>query len=135
MTRRGGAGKGSGSKGCRGAEHGQACTKERTGAVALRAALESAVQLGQGDEVNRQAEMAQVVLHAAGEGSIWDGEGSGHRNRPRKWMPSGWRSCVALPATRGQKPQLRKTGPGGTGRRLPLHGASTLIVPRGAHRG
>jgi hypothetical protein len=26
MTRRGGAGKGSGSKGCRGAEHGQACT-------------------------------------------------------------------------------------------------------------
>jgi hypothetical protein len=27
------------------AEHGQASTKERTGAVALRAALESAVQL------------------------------------------------------------------------------------------
>jgi hypothetical protein len=27
MTRRGGAGKGSGSKGCRGADHGQACTK------------------------------------------------------------------------------------------------------------
>jgi hypothetical protein len=42
MTRTGGAGKGSGSKGCRGAEHGQACTKERTSteAVALRAALE-----------------------------------------------------------------------------------------------
>jgi hypothetical protein len=39
MTRRGGAGKGSGSKGCRGAEHDQACTKERTGAVAIRAAL------------------------------------------------------------------------------------------------
>jgi hypothetical protein len=58
MTRRGGAGKGSVSKGCRGAEHGQACTKYRTGAVALRAALESAVQLGRGDEVNRQAEMA-----------------------------------------------------------------------------
>jgi hypothetical protein len=56
--RRGGAGKGSGSKGCRGAEHGQACTKERTGAVAVRAALESAVQVGRGDEGNRQAEMA-----------------------------------------------------------------------------
>jgi hypothetical protein len=54
----GGAGKGSGSKGCRGAEHGQACTKERTGAVAVRAALESAVQVGRGDEGNRQAEMA-----------------------------------------------------------------------------
>jgi hypothetical protein len=58
MTRRGGAGKGSGSKGCRGAEHGQACTKERTGAVPVRAALESAVQVGRGDEGNRQAEMA-----------------------------------------------------------------------------
>jgi hypothetical protein len=30
LTRRGGAGKGSGSKGCRGAEHGQAFTKDRT---------------------------------------------------------------------------------------------------------
>jgi hypothetical protein len=58
MTRRGGAGKGSGSKGCRGAEHGQACTKERAGAVAVRAALESAVQVGRGNEGNRQAEMA-----------------------------------------------------------------------------
>jgi hypothetical protein len=60
MTRRGGAGKGSGSKGCRGAEHGQACTKERTGAVAVDvgAALESAVQVGRGNEGNRQAEMA-----------------------------------------------------------------------------
>jgi hypothetical protein len=58
MTRRGGAGKGSGSKGRGGAEHGQACTKERTGAVAVRAALESAVQVGQGLEGNRQAEMA-----------------------------------------------------------------------------
>jgi hypothetical protein len=58
MTRRGGAGKGSGSKGCRGAEHGQACTKELTGAVAVRAALESAVQVGRSDEGNRQAEMA-----------------------------------------------------------------------------
>jgi hypothetical protein len=40
------------------AEHGQACTKERTGAVAGRAALESAVQVGRGNEGNRQAEMA-----------------------------------------------------------------------------
>jgi hypothetical protein len=61
MTRRGGAGKGSGSKGCRGAEHGQACTKERTGTVAVRAALESAVQVGRGDEGSRQAEMANRV--------------------------------------------------------------------------
>jgi hypothetical protein len=60
MTRRGGAGKGSGSEDCRGAEHGQACTKDRTGAVALRTAIESAVQLGQGDEVNRQSEMANL---------------------------------------------------------------------------
>jgi hypothetical protein len=44
-NKKGGAGKGSGSKGCRGAEHGQACNKGCTGAVALRAALESAVQL------------------------------------------------------------------------------------------
>jgi hypothetical protein len=58
MTRRGGIGKGTGSKGCRGAEHGQACTKERTCAVAVRAALESAVQVGRGNEGNRQAEMA-----------------------------------------------------------------------------
>jgi hypothetical protein len=48
---------GTGSKGCRGAESGQACTKDSTAAVALRAALESAVQLGQGDEVNRQAKV------------------------------------------------------------------------------
>jgi hypothetical protein len=60
MTRRGGAGKGSGSEGCRGAEHGQACTKDRTGAVDLRTAVESAVQLGRGDEVNRQSEMANL---------------------------------------------------------------------------
>jgi hypothetical protein len=55
MTRLGGTGKGSGSKGCRGAEHayGQTCTKDCTGAVALRAALESDVQLGRGDEVNK----------------------------------------------------------------------------------
>jgi hypothetical protein len=48
----------SGSKGCRGAVHGQACSKERTGAVSVRAALESALQGGRGDEGNRQAEMA-----------------------------------------------------------------------------
>jgi hypothetical protein len=47
MTKRGVAGKGSGSKGCRSAEHGQTCTKECTGAVADRAVLESAVQLGE----------------------------------------------------------------------------------------
>jgi hypothetical protein len=58
MTRSGGAGKGKGSKGCRGAEHGQTYPEDRTGAVALRAALESAVQLGRGDEVSMQAEMA-----------------------------------------------------------------------------
>jgi hypothetical protein len=57
MTRRGGVGKGTGSKGCRGAEHGQA-RKKCTGAVAVRAALESAVQVGRGNEGNRQAEMA-----------------------------------------------------------------------------
>jgi hypothetical protein len=51
MTRRGGAGKG--SKGCRGADHCQTCTNDRTGAVALRVALESAVSLGRGDD--RQA--------------------------------------------------------------------------------
>jgi hypothetical protein len=61
MTRRGGAGKGSGSKGCRGSEHGQTRTKDRTGAVAVRAALESAVQVGRGYEVNRQAEMANLT--------------------------------------------------------------------------
>jgi hypothetical protein len=58
MKRKGGAGKGSGSKGCRGAEHGQACAKERTAAVADMAALASAVLVGRGDEGNRQAEMA-----------------------------------------------------------------------------
>jgi hypothetical protein len=52
ITRWGGAGKSSGSKGCRGAEHGQACNKERTGAVALRAALELAVYL----ELHRSGE-------------------------------------------------------------------------------
>jgi hypothetical protein len=40
----------------------QTCTKDRTrtGAVADRAALTSAVQLGRGDEVNRQAEMVNA---------------------------------------------------------------------------
>jgi hypothetical protein len=57
MTRRGGAGKGSGSKGRGGAEYGQACTKEHTGAVAVRAALKSAMQVGRGDEGNMQAEI------------------------------------------------------------------------------
>jgi hypothetical protein len=54
MTRRGVAGKGSGSKDCRGAEHGQAYTKDCNGAVALRAALESGDRLGRGDKVNKQ---------------------------------------------------------------------------------
>jgi hypothetical protein len=53
--------KGSRSEGCRGPKHGQACTKGRTGAVALRAALETAVQLGRGVEVSRQAEMAYEI--------------------------------------------------------------------------
>jgi hypothetical protein len=75
MTRRGGAGKGSGSKGCRGAEHGQACTKERTGAVAVRAALESAVQLGRGDEGNRQSEMANPTK-CRDSLQIWRGLGA-----------------------------------------------------------
>jgi hypothetical protein len=48
MTGRGGAGKDSGGKSCRGAEHGQAGTKDSTGAEALGAALESGVQLGRG---------------------------------------------------------------------------------------
>jgi hypothetical protein len=61
MTRRGGAGKGSGSKGCRDAEHGQTWHKDGTGSVAPRAALESAVQLGRGDEMNRQAETANLT--------------------------------------------------------------------------
>jgi hypothetical protein len=60
MTRRGGAGKGSGNKGRRGAEHGQACTKQCTGAVAVRAAPASAVQVGQGDEGNRHAELGTL---------------------------------------------------------------------------
>jgi hypothetical protein len=60
MTR-GGAGKGSGSIGCRGAEHGQECSKDHTGAVAHRAALVSAVQLGRGDEVNRQPKFLEMA--------------------------------------------------------------------------
>jgi hypothetical protein len=40
------------------AEHGQTCTRDRTSDVPVRAALESFVQVGRGDEVKRQAEMA-----------------------------------------------------------------------------
>jgi hypothetical protein len=40
------------------ARHILSLAKERTGAVAVRAALESAVQVGRGLEGNRQAEMA-----------------------------------------------------------------------------
>jgi hypothetical protein len=67
-TRRGGAGKGSGSKGSRGAEYGQACTKERTGAVAVRASEEEGQHLNRpcksceasrGLEGNRQARNGQ----------------------------------------------------------------------------
>jgi hypothetical protein len=54
------AGKGSRSKGCSGAEYCQTCSKALTGAVAVRAALGSAVQLEQCDDVNRQAEMANL---------------------------------------------------------------------------
>jgi hypothetical protein len=47
------------SKGCRGAELGQTCLsyKDRTGALSVRVAL-STMQLGRGEEVNRQAETA-----------------------------------------------------------------------------
>jgi hypothetical protein len=51
--------KGSRSEGCKGPKHGQACAKGRTGA--LRAALETAVQLGRGVEVSRQAETAYEI--------------------------------------------------------------------------
>jgi hypothetical protein len=61
MTRMGVARKGCRSKGCRGVERGQTCTEDCTGAVALRAALESAVQLGRGHEMNRQAEVADTT--------------------------------------------------------------------------
>jgi hypothetical protein len=61
MTRMREAGKGSRSEGCRGAEHGQTCTTDRTGAVAVRAALESAVQPGRRDEANRQSEMSNLT--------------------------------------------------------------------------
>jgi hypothetical protein len=43
---------------CRGAAHGQTSLKDRTGAVAVRAALELALQLGRCDEVYRQADAA-----------------------------------------------------------------------------
>jgi hypothetical protein len=51
MARMGVAGKGSDCDG-RGAEHDQACTKDCSGAVAVRAALESSVQLGRGGEAS-----------------------------------------------------------------------------------
>jgi hypothetical protein len=54
------AGKGSRSEDCRGVEHGQTCTKDRNGAVAVMAALEFVVQLGPGAKVIRQAEMASM---------------------------------------------------------------------------
>jgi hypothetical protein len=57
MTKRVVDGKGSRSEDCRDAEHGQACTEDRTSAVAVRVALE----VGRGDEMNRQAEMADLT--------------------------------------------------------------------------
>jgi hypothetical protein len=48
---------GSGWEGSRrGAEHGQTCTKDHTGDVTVRAALESGVQLGRNDGVTMPAE-------------------------------------------------------------------------------
>jgi hypothetical protein len=41
------AGKGSRSVGCRGTEHGQTCNEHHNHAVAVRAALKSAVKLGE----------------------------------------------------------------------------------------
>jgi hypothetical protein len=52
---------GNGRQGCRGAERGQTCTWDRTVDVPHTAALESAVQLGQGNEVNKQAEIANPI--------------------------------------------------------------------------
>jgi hypothetical protein len=46
------------SEGCRGAEHGQTCTKERTGAWGPRIALESDVQLGGGGD--KKAKWANI---------------------------------------------------------------------------
>jgi hypothetical protein len=61
MTRRGVAGKGSRSEGCRGAEHGQTCTSIRIERVLPLQPLESAVQLGRGDQVHKQADMANLT--------------------------------------------------------------------------
>jgi hypothetical protein len=55
ITRRGRAGKGSGSKGCRGAEHDQ--YQEKHWCYGCQGST-SAVHVGRGDEGNRQAEMA-----------------------------------------------------------------------------
>jgi hypothetical protein len=43
------------------ARHVLGISQDRTGAVAVRAAFESAVPLGRGDEVNGQAEMADLL--------------------------------------------------------------------------
>jgi hypothetical protein len=59
------------TEGCRGAEHGQACTKDGTGAVAVRAALALAVQLGRSEQAsqNSQAYKCRDVLqiHCPGQ--------------------------------------------------------------------
>jgi hypothetical protein len=104
MTRRGGARarkarKGSGRSGCRGAEHGQTCPN-RTGAVhvALRAELESAVQLGRA-RVRRRSEQ-------------------GSRNGQPYEMQDGapWRYVSALPCFTRSHP------------RSPRHGQTTRIA-------
>jgi hypothetical protein len=71
MTRSGVAGKGSYREGCRGVEHGQTSTKNHTSPVAVRAALESAVQLGRGDGVKPKGptirnQGCHVGVHNAG---------------------------------------------------------------------
>jgi hypothetical protein len=47
----------------KGVEHGQTCTKELTGAMALRAALESAFRLGRG-LARRRSEQASQNGHS-----------------------------------------------------------------------
>jgi hypothetical protein len=61
MTRRGVAGRDSRSEACRNAEHAQTCAQDSNGAAAVRVALESAVQLGRGHEVNRLAEISYLT--------------------------------------------------------------------------
>jgi hypothetical protein len=80
-------GTGSRSKGCRGAEHGQPCTKDRTGAVAVRTALETAVQTGRGDEASRS-------------------EQAGRNGHPTKCRDSQLRfSPCGIPSTFGALPR------------------------------